>query len=200
MRRSNLGRVLTWLTLALFLAAVAMALVIVWTANERVWYIDTGGVNATLDMALTPAARWIATGVLAVLLALGAGALVLSLRAPRRATDGAPPGMPLAGKTFTYVDQPPIAPPAEERTATPGVYHSTIVGDTEIRRAEESLPPTVVMRRDVVAAIAQPEIAEPAASAPEPEVAQQAAAPPPDETGLHDRTRIVFRRRSGNGR
>jgi hypothetical protein len=199
MRRSNLGRALTWLVFALFFTSLVMALVIVWTANERVWYIDAGGANATLDMSLTATARWVATGVLVALLALGAVALALSIRSPRPATDGAPPGMPLTGKTFTYVDQPPTVSPAEERTTPPGAYQSTIVGDTEVRRAEESLPPTVVMRRDVAATISEPESVEPGDIEPESNGAQRIA-PSPEEAAADDRTRIVFRRRAGHGR
>lgn len=148
MRAIVLRRLLLWSVLAVILGVLALAMVIVWTANERQWFIDSAGVSATLDMTLSNTGRWVATGVLGVLILLVVLAFVVEL-----ATANAARGARRAG---------PLLPSLEERTVprslTVGAtgpreaeehpteqmslprYQSTIVGNETARRMERSLP------------------------------------------------------------
>ena len=152
MRSLMLRRVLTWVLATLMLVTLAIALVIVWTANQREWYLDLPGVSATLDMSLTSGGRLIATAVLAGLMALCLATLVVEFASVRH-FGGVPheePGTSTAGKSFTYSPAGPMPPRqmAPPPSAEPGSYASAIVGEAGARRAEQSLPPRAAGRDD----------------------------------------------------
>jgi hypothetical protein len=131
------------------LVALILAMVVVWTANEREWYIDSAGISATLDMTLTDTGRWLAIAVLGVMIALVLFAFVVELATANSSKS--------LGRTA------PLIPSLEERspirsthntttpTSTgeephvqhsgPAPYASTIVGDRTTRRVERSVPP-----------------------------------------------------------
>ena len=144
-----LRRIVLWSVLAVVLAVLVMAMVIVWTANEREWYIDSAGITATLDMTLTDTGRWLAAGVIGLLIGLVLIALVIEL-----ATGNSSKKLARTG---------PVIPSLEERSpnrafhdtalpagagnepqgqrSSPTAYAATIAGDRETRRVERSLPP-----------------------------------------------------------
>ena len=154
MRRTMLRRALTWTALALFLALLLQALVLVWTANERQWYIDGGGITATLDMTLTDTARWFLTALLGGLILLCLLALAADLASGRRTATRqyAPADMTQEFRAVSHPSRADDSPVQDEPEAVPptreperGRYASTIVGDRAAGRMEESLsiaPPT----------------------------------------------------------
>ena len=154
MRWTMLRRALMWAALVVLLALLLQSLVLVWTANERQWYIDGGGITATLDMTLTDTARWLLTALLGGLILLCLLAFVADLASGRRpaASRHAPADMTQEFRAVTHAspvhdshtqDQPGVAatPTAEPERR----YASTVVGDLATGRMEESLstaPPT----------------------------------------------------------
>ncbi len=150
MRAMKLRRLVVWSVLGVVLAALVLALVIVWTANEREWYIDSAGISATLDMTLTDAGRWIATALLGVLITLVLLAFAVELATANRSSGPGRTGPVIPsleerspGRTPREAAAPP--PPIEEHPTervSPARYASTIVGDQRTRRVEQSLPPT----------------------------------------------------------
>ena len=149
MRSLLLRRTLTWAVITFFLVTLAVALVIVWTANERQWYLEATGVSATLDMSLSDTARWVATAILGALILLSLAALLVEFASARhlaphdREEDGMP--APVTGKTFTYTPQRHeergrAAAAGAAPAADTGRYQSTIVGDEVTQRMEQSLP------------------------------------------------------------
>jgi hypothetical protein len=124
-------------------------MVIVWTANERQWYIDSAGISATLDMTLTDTGRWLAIAVLAAMIALVLFALVVEFATantstPLGRTGPLIPSLEERSQGRSIHDATaPIGPgdePQNRRTG-PAPYASTIVGDRDTRRVERSLPP-----------------------------------------------------------
>jgi hypothetical protein len=150
MRAMMLRRLLVWSVLAVMLAALALAMAIVWTANEREWYVDSAGVSATLDMTLSDAGRWIATAVIGGLMALVllAFAVELATANAARGTLGAGPVLPSlearAPARSSARDPAPAHVVDDQPTEqlTPPRFASTIVGDETTRRMERSLPPS----------------------------------------------------------
>lgn len=150
MRAMMLRRLLVWSVLAVVLAALALALAIVWTANEREWYIDSAGVSATLDMTLSDAGRWIATAVIGGLMILTLLAFVIELATANaaRATIRAGPLLPSLEARSPM--RPSSRDPAPTQVAddqpteqlAPPRFASTVVGDETTRRMERSLPPS----------------------------------------------------------
>jgi len=146
MRLSLLRRILTWLVAALLLAGSVAALAVVWTADERQWYVDSAGIDLTLDVTLTPGGRLALTVLLIGLMALALATMAVELisrrahRQPEAVEAGGTPA-PVIGRTFTYrtagtgTEQVGDAPPERPRR-----YDSTIVGKTDWRRSEGKLP------------------------------------------------------------
>jgi hypothetical protein len=154
MRLLRLRRLLTWTLATLLLVGLAFALAIVWTANERQWYVDTAGIDLTLDMTLTTGGRLVLTALLVGLMALALATIVVeavSRRAPRRADvdDGREVAPPVVDKTFTYRDAGHGAGAGTGGApGRPGRYESMIVGKTDARRAEGTLPTESSMGAD----------------------------------------------------
>ncbi|MGD9889971.1 MAG: hypothetical protein AB7R89_21315 [Dehalococcoidia bacterium] len=149
----RLRRIVVWSVLAIVLAALVLAMVIVWTANEREWYIDSAGITATLDMTLTDTGRWLAMAILAVMTALVIVAFVVEF-----ATANTSKSLRRSGPLIPSLEErSPIrsihdtahdaAPPAsagaepQDHRSGPASYASTIVGDRDTRRVERSVPP-----------------------------------------------------------
>jgi hypothetical protein len=130
----------------LLLVGFALALAIVWTANERQWYVDTAGIDVTLDMTLTTAGRLVLTALLGGLMALALATIVVeavSWRSPRSAgaADTGEVAPPVVGKTFTYRDTGHGAGAGTgDAPGRSGRYESMIVGKTDTKRAEGTLP------------------------------------------------------------
>jgi hypothetical protein len=146
MRLTLLCRLLTWALAGLVLAGAAVALAVIWTANERLWYLDAGGIDATLDMTLTSNGRLVLTAILVGLMLLALATLAVERIARRRVAGSPERGVtaPVTGKTFTYVpkDSSSAALPVSGRDdRARGRYESTIVGTATSRRAEGTLPP-----------------------------------------------------------
>lgn len=135
-----LRRVCLWSVLLAVLIVLALALLVVWTANEREWYVDTGGISGTINLTLTDGGRWIATAVLGVLAALTLGALLIELATSRSPMDQARETLipPLTGRAVNYA--PPAAPAEPGTRARPSPFVSAVVGDDSARRLEGSLP------------------------------------------------------------
>jgi hypothetical protein len=139
-----LRRLLVWSVLLLVLIALGFGLVIVWTANEREWYIDSAGVSATLDLALSDAGRWIATAVLGGLMALVVLAFVVELataqtnRAPKRGPFTEP--FPIPATTGHEPERARRSTGVEEPTerVERGRFTSIVVGDDSTQRMERS--------------------------------------------------------------
>jgi len=143
-----LRRLLVWSVLVLVLAVLGLALAIVWTANEREWYIDSAGISATLDMTLSDTGRWLLIGVLGGAMALTLLALVAELATAHSTAASRPEpfGLPSMGGDAGYprnVGREEPREPVEPRTERlePGRYASAIVGDETTRRMERSLEP-----------------------------------------------------------
>lgn len=148
MRALMLRRLLVWSVLAVSLVVLILALVIVWTANEREWYIDSAGVSATLDMTLSNTGRWIATAALGALILLVVLAFVVELataNAGQRALRQRPVIHSLEERTAPRAHPIEMTPgpaqvePPTERLSTPR-FASTVVGNDTTRRMERSLP------------------------------------------------------------
>jgi hypothetical protein len=144
-----LRRIVVWTVLASVLAVLILAMVIVWTANEREWYIDSAGITATLDMTLTDAGRWLAVALIGVLIALVLFAFVIEL-----ATGNSSKKLGRAGPVIPSLEErspsrpihdtvPPTGAGNESQgqRSSPAPYASTIAGDRDTRRVERSLPP-----------------------------------------------------------
>ena len=148
MRAMMLRRLLLWSVLAVVLCLLALAMVIVWKANQREWFIDSAGVSATLDMTLSDTGRWVATGILGALIVLVLLAFVVEL-----ATANAARGARHSGPFIPSLEERTIPRPISADAATshaadehpteqvsPSRYESTIVGHEATRRMERSLP------------------------------------------------------------
>jgi hypothetical protein len=144
-----LRRIVLWSVLAAVLVALVAAMVIVWTANEREWYIDGAGISATLNMTLTDAGRWLAIAVIGVLIGLVLFAFVVELATANsskklRRSGPVIPSLEARSAGGMILD---TSPPTSAGTEThrprtsPAPYASTIAGDRETRRVERSLPP-----------------------------------------------------------
>src|SRR5215207_4525587 len=146
MRLTLLRRLLTWTMTTLVLVCAAVALAVIWTANERVWFVDVAGIDATLDMTLTSGGRLVLTAILGGLIVVALATLVVELASGRRVEhpEAAGASPPVTGRTFAYTParssgaQPqPAGSRSEPRR---GRYESTIVGTADARRAEGTLP------------------------------------------------------------
>ena len=123
---------LTWPVILLFIAALAGALVLVWAAEGRQWYIEGAGVDAQLELSFGGLGRWLATVVLGAFTVLGLAALLVELVSLRRrpgeaTTDHAGVAYPDATTAYRL-----------DRPATP--YGGVMVGNDDTRRMEGSLP------------------------------------------------------------
>lgn len=164
-----LRRMLTWTVTTTLLAVAAVALVIVWTANQREWFIDSAGVNLTLDVAMTAAGRWLATTALGGLMLLCLATLAVEFSSLRRLdlTDSGTLPSPehaisTGGAAFTYTARGRQAPAI--LTAVDGAgYQSTVLGDSDARRMEGSMPPAPApsARDSTQTMAARPRIATP---------------------------------------
>jgi hypothetical protein len=144
-----LRRIVLWSVLAVVLAVLVLAMVIVWTANEREWYIDSAGITATLDMTLTDTGRWLAIAVIGVLIALVLFAFVIELATGNSSKKLARTGPVIPSLEERSPSRPihdTASPPsagneAQSQRSSPAPYASTIAGDRDTRRVERSLPP-----------------------------------------------------------
>lgn len=144
-----LRRIVVWSVLATVLVALVLAMVVVWTANEREWYIDSAGIAATLNMTVTDTGRWLATAVIGGLIALVLFAFVIELATGNsskklRRIGPVIPSLEARSSSRSIHDAAPPAGPGNEahgQRAGPAPYASTIAGDRETRRVERSLPP-----------------------------------------------------------
>jgi hypothetical protein len=144
-----LRRIVVWSVLAAMIAALVLAMVIVWTANEREWYIDNAGIALTLNMTLSDTGRWLAIAVIGVLIALVVFAFVIELATGNSSkklgrTGPVIPSLEARSPSRSIHD---AAPPtgasneAHSQRTSPAPYASTIAGDRDTRRVERSLPP-----------------------------------------------------------
>jgi hypothetical protein len=135
-----LRRVFLWPLLLAVLTAVAMSLLIVWTANEREWYVDAVGISGTINLTLTDGGRWIVTAVLGLVAALTLGALLVELATSRSPVDQARGTLipPLTGRAVNYA--PSDAPPDLGARTQSARFASAVVGDDSAQRLEGSLP------------------------------------------------------------
>ncbi len=149
MDRTFLRRSLTWIVATVLLVTAAVVLAIVWTANEREWFVDSAGISLTLNMTLTTAGRWIATLALGGLMVICVAALAIG-RAPMRrqiptaiadVSSERAPVAPTTGQSFTYTPRGHSADAhSPQPTAEPAAYQSTVLGVGDTRRMEGSLP------------------------------------------------------------
>ena len=154
MPENRLRRILTWTILAIYLATVGGALLMVYLGDGRQWYIESAGIDLTLDMAFTSAGRWLATAVLGALALLGLLALAAEVTAARR-HEIAARFEPLADAdqpvAVTYAPTPSTpSHPAEDDSAErkvegpaaptgrPG-YTGLVLGDEVTQRMERSV-------------------------------------------------------------
>ncbi|MGH2586236.1 MAG: hypothetical protein ACRDJE_15085 [Dehalococcoidia bacterium] len=135
-----LRRGFLWPVLLAVLVVVAMVLLIVWTANEREWYVDAGGISGTINLTLTDGGRWAATAVLGLVAVLTLGALLVELATSRSPGDQARGTLipPLSGRAVNYAPSDGLPEPAGR--AQPSTFASAVVGDDSARRLEGSLP------------------------------------------------------------
>jgi len=157
MRRS-----LTWTALAILLAACVLAIYGVWSAENRVWFVNTGGIRLTLDAALSDGGRWLATAVLGGIGLLSLAALVSEFVASRRpAYARFEHGMsPESVRAVTYTPKAAssAAPVSEKEHETQRArYDGMVVGDDATQRMERSLLLTPSFTRGGDEATAQDE-------------------------------------------
>jgi hypothetical protein len=142
MALQRVRRTFVWTVLVLYLAAIAAALVLVWTSASREWYIDIGGADVTLSMNLSETARLAATVLLGVLALVGALALLLDSIASRREAELRAMSGRLGGEPRRRAaGGPPVTPPyARPQESPPGGFDAVVVGDQGTQRLEGSLP------------------------------------------------------------
>jgi len=150
MRALMLRRLLLWSVLAVVFGMLALAMVIVWTANQREWFIESAGISATLDMTLSDTGRWVATGILAALIALTLLALIVELATANAARGARRSGPLISSLEERTIPRPVATAPggphgADEQPTeqlSPPRYESTIVGHEAARRMERSVLPS----------------------------------------------------------
>jgi hypothetical protein len=144
-----LRRIVVWSVLAVVLVTLVLAMVIVWTANEREWYIDSAGITATLNMTLTDTGRWLAIAAIGGLIALVLLAFVIELatgNSSRKLARSGPVIPSLEARSPSRSIHDTALPTgtgneAQGQRTGPAPYASTIAGDRDTRRVERSLPP-----------------------------------------------------------
>lgn len=136
MRRRQIRRWFAITALIVYVAAVAVALFIVWAPAERQWYLDAPQFDINLDIASTTTARWIATVVLGALGLIGLAALALEAFDAR-------PGRGVSQQLDDQVDRTEETPAYQT-----GRYSAVIAGEGADRRSEQSLPPVAARAGD----------------------------------------------------
>lgn len=150
----GLQRARRWLlraVVALYLMVIVAALVLVWTASSREWFIDTGGAAVTLSMDLSSTVRLLATVLLGGLALLGLLAVLVDAAATRReqallamsarmgTQTSTPPDGQRAAPVGRTASVSPVVPPFSHPPAVAGQFDSVVVGDQATQRLERSI-------------------------------------------------------------